>query len=52
MKTWRLAGRKVACRSVLGRGEDFEARVDAEGMLEFALPEPMSYALYSYEAGR
>jgi len=52
MKTWRLAGRKVACRSVLGRGEDFEGEVDEDGMLEFALPEPMSYALYAYEAGR
>jgi hypothetical protein len=48
LKLWQPAGRRVACRSVLGKGRDFTGNIDAEGRLGFTLPEPMSFALYAY----
>ena len=48
LNTWRLAGTKITCRAILGSGEDFEATVAPDGTVEFALPGPLSYALYEY----
>jgi len=48
LRTWNLAGRKVDCRLVLGRGADFTATPDADSRITFALPEPFTFALYEY----
>ncbi len=49
LNTWGLAGNKVGCRTVLGRGLDFEAMASEGGSLQFSLPAPFTFALYRYE---
>ena len=43
-----LAGRRLSCTRILGAGHAFDSTVDADGRLEFALPEPLSYGLWAY----
>lgn len=50
LQIWNLDGREIACRSILGHGTGFTARVDEHGQAPFHLAEPYSYALYGYEA--
>lgn len=46
--TWLPANRSVKLTAVLGHGKSFKTKTDAEGRLEFQLPEPHSFALYKY----
>lgn len=48
MKTWLAPGSRVKCTHVLGRGESFDAEVDARGKVTFELPEPFTFAMYRY----
>ena len=48
LSTWQLAGKDVSCRLVAGAGADFNGQVSEEGMLEFTLSDPLTYALYEY----
>lgn len=46
---WRLAGKRLRCTHVLGRGEDFEAEADDSSAVNFRLPGPFTFALWRYE---
>ena len=48
LRIWNLAGRKVDCRLVLGRGADFTVTPDTEDRITFSLPKPFTFALYKY----
>ncbi|WP_179957547.1 alpha-galactosidase [Exilibacterium tricleocarpae] len=46
--TWLPPGAQVRFERLLGRGMSFEGRVDAEGRVNFQLPDKHSYVLYRY----
>jgi alpha-galactosidase len=48
VRLWRPPSGKIELRPVIGAGRAFTAAPDADGAVEFALPEPFSYALYEY----
>jgi hypothetical protein len=48
IKLWGLAGQTIRATSVAGQGKDFVAQAGSSGELWFSLPEPLSFALYSY----
>lgn len=48
MRTWLPVGSTIKCVPVIGKGKLFSAKVGAEGVVKFTLPEKNSYVLYSY----
>lgn len=49
LNTWGLGGNNLGCTTVLGQGQDFEATASEDGLVEFHLPMPFTFALYRYE---
>ena len=48
LDTWDLAGRSIECKLVAGHGRDFTTQVADNGLVEFSLPGPFTFALYEY----
>ena len=48
VRLWLAPGGQVELRPVIGAGKSFAAAPDADGAVEFALPEAFSYGLYEY----
>lgn len=48
LKTWLPEGCQVRCKSLMGNGKNFKAKVGANGLLPVKLPTVRSYALYEY----
>jgi hypothetical protein len=48
IKTWLPAGKNIKWTNLIGKGEDFKAKIDENGLVTFRLPEKNSYALYHY----
>jgi len=48
IEVWDLAGQSIRATCVAGQGRDFVSQVSARGELEFSLPDPISFALYTY----
>jgi hypothetical protein len=49
IKTHLPASTSVVFKAAFGDGKSFEAKTDKEGFIEFSLPEPFSFGMYSYE---
>ncbi|MDD4891529.1 MAG: alpha-galactosidase [Phycisphaerae bacterium] len=50
LRLWSPPTGRTEFRLVAGAGADFGATPDADGRVEFALPSPLSFALYEYAA--
>ncbi len=49
IKTHLPASTSVVFKTAFGDGKSFEAKTDSEGHIEFSLPEPHSFGMFSYE---
>jgi len=49
LKLWNLVERKIIFQHIIGQGKNFSCTSDKEGRVEFSLPRPFTYALYSYK---
>jgi len=49
IKTHLPASTSVVFKAEFGNGKSFEAKTDKEGFIEFSLPEPFSFGMFSYE---
>jgi len=52
LRLWDVGGRTIQGILVAGQGHDFTATADEDGCIEFRLPRPFSFALYTYHVNK